>query len=228
MNLKSKEKNIWFTADTHYWHKNITYGESVWANKETGCRRFNTTQEMSRHLVEQINKYVDQDDILFHLGDWSFGGINNIWNFRKQIICKNIHLVYGNHDHHMIKDATLPNVKYNIHDQLTEEVKPIYNDWRDELFNVQAQQLFSTTQQYLEIFIDGRMLCLFHYPIEEWNDRHHQSWMLHGHSHGNAPIKEKRLDVGMDNVFKLIGEYRPLNWSEVSDIINRKYEKRNI
>ena len=30
---------VWFTSDTHYWHKNITYGESVWANKETGLQK---------------------------------------------------------------------------------------------------------------------------------------------------------------------------------------------
>ena len=38
---------------------------------------------MSQHIVEQINKYVQQDDILIHLGDWSFSGIEIIWNFKK-------------------------------------------------------------------------------------------------------------------------------------------------
>ena len=195
MNLKSNEKDIWFTSDTHYWHKNITSGESVWPNKEENCRQFDTTQEMSRNLVEQINLCVKQDDILFHLGDWSFGGINNIWNFRNQIICKNIHLIFGNHDHHIIKNAFLPNAY------------------------VDSQDIFSSTHQYLEIFIDGRMLCLFHYPIEEWNDRHHQSWMIHGHTHTRAPIKDKRFDVGVDNAFKLFGKYRPFNWKELSKIL---------
>ena len=84
LKFNSKERNIWFTSDTHYWHKNITYGVSVWPDKENNCRKFNTTQEMSSHIVDQINKYVGQDDVLFHLGDWSFGGIQNIWNFRRQ------------------------------------------------------------------------------------------------------------------------------------------------
>jgi calcineurin-like phosphoesterase family protein len=207
---------------THYWHKNITYGESVWANKETGCRRFNTTQEMSRHIVEQINKYVSQDDILFHLGDWSFGGIDNIWNFRKQIICQNIHFIFGNHDHHIIKNAVLPNCHEG--DANVGDGYEVYDGAPHKWSvgeNINAQDLFKSTQQYLEIFIDGRMLCLFHYPIEEWNDRHHQAWMLHGHSHGNAPLKDKRLDVGMDNVFKLFKEYRPLSWEEIQKIIKK-------
>ena len=44
------------------------------------------------------------EDTLYHLGDWSFGGIENIWNFRKRINCKNIYLVPGNHDHHIKKN----------------------------------------------------------------------------------------------------------------------------
>lgn len=205
MNFKSKEQNIWFTSDTHYWHKNIVYAESVWSNKEEGCRRFESTQEMSRHLVGQINKYVQQEDILFHLGDWSFGGINNIWNFRKQLNCKNIHLIFGNHDHHIIKDARLSNVD-------DAEYKP-------GLFVVTAQELFSSTQHYLEVFIDGQMLCLSHYPMEEWNDRHSKSWMLHGHQHGKNTIIPKRLDVGIDNAFKLFDEYKPFSFKEIRKIL---------
>lgn len=215
MRFNNKEQNIWFTSDTHYWHKNITYGESVWSNKEENCRKFNTTQEMSRHLVEQINKYVEQDDILFHLGDWSFGGINNIWNFRKQIICKNIHLIYGNHDQHIIKNATLPNCLTNVFVNIV--------DKEDGLLGVPTlgQNIFSSCNQYSEIFIDGRMLCLMHYPIQEWNDRHHNSWMLHGHQHGKNIIIPKRLDVGIDNAFKLFGEYKPFSWEEICKILRK-------
>lgn len=219
MKFNSKEKAIWFTSDTHYWHKNITYGESVWPNKETGCRRFNTTKEMSQHIVYQINKYVKEDDILFHLGDWSFSGIDNIWNFRKQIHCKNIHIITGNHDHHIINNKILPNCFFDELDNVVSTRTVIYNDWRDTLFQVTSKDIFKSINNYLEIFIDNKMLCLFHYPIEEWNDRHHQSLMLHGHSHGNAPIKEKRLDIGLDNIFKLLGEYRPISWTEIPSLI---------
>jgi len=58
-------------------------------------------------LVNNINKTVGENDILFCLGDWSFGNykngenISNIRKFRDQLICKNIHLILGNHDHHI-------------------------------------------------------------------------------------------------------------------------------
>lgn len=194
-------KKVWFTADTHYWHKNITYGESVWANKETGCRRFDTTQEMSRHIVEQINKYVGQDDILIHLGDWSFSGIENIWNFKKQLIVDEIYLTIGNHDNNIRKNYLLPN---------------------PDVENTPAQYIFAVVDDYLEIMIDKTLFCCMHYPIEEWNDRHHKSFMLHGHQHGNNTYKKGRLDVGMDNAFKLFGEYRPFSYEDIMKIFKNQ------
>lgn len=191
---------VWFTSDSHFEHVNITYGDSVWANKETGCRRFNTTKEMSKHVVEQINKYVNQDDILIHLGDWSFGGIENIWNFRKQLNVKTIYLCVGNHDNHIKKNYILPNV------------------YEKDLHN----SIFEVVDNYLEIMIEKNLFCCMHFPIEEWNDRHRKSYMLHGHSHGNSPIKKDRLDVGIDNIYKLFGEYKPINYKDLMQYFNNQ------
>lgn len=188
----------------------MTYGVSVWKNKETGTRRFNTVQEMSRHIVSQINKYVGQDDILFHLGDWSFGGINNIWNFRKQIICKNIHFIIGNHDQHIKNNIILPNCnRVQPYSSMIVDGNPIGEEYPDY---VEAQELFTSVQDYLEIEIDKHQICMMHYPISSWNRKFVH---LHGHTHSNYPIKDMRLDVGIDNAFKLYGEYRPFNWNDI-------------
>ena len=88
--------NIWFTSDTHYSHSNIA-GKSV-SRWQRGYRDFNSVWEMNQTLVDSINKYVKEDDVLYHIGDWSFGGIDNIKLFRDSLICQNIHLIKGNHD----------------------------------------------------------------------------------------------------------------------------------
>ena len=88
--------NIWFTSDTHYSHSNIA-GKSV-SRWQRGYRDFNSVWEMNQTLVDSINKYVKEDDVLYHLGDWSFGGVDNIKIFRDSLICQNIHLIRGNHD----------------------------------------------------------------------------------------------------------------------------------
>jgi len=92
--------NIWFTSDTHYGHTNIA-GPKV-SRWQRGYRDFNSVWEMNQSLIDGINKYVKEDDILYHLGDWCFGGIHNIKLFRDSIVCKNIHLILGNHDEHII------------------------------------------------------------------------------------------------------------------------------
>lgn len=205
--LNSKDRRIWFTSDTHYWHKNIVAGETSWDNPEDSCRAFETTEQMSRHLIEQINKYVEQDAILFHLGDWSFGGINNIWNFRKQLNVKEIHLIFGNHDTHIENDKLLENYNFGV-----------------KTGNINAQKLFTSTQHYLEVQIDKHLFCLMHYPIASWNRNFVH---LHGHTHGTFPVIPNRLDVGMDNYFKLFNEYKPFSFDEVLKIKEAsKFSKR--
>lgn len=100
---------IFITSDTHYNHKNICRGVSEWKVEEhmTGnrlpTRDFDTIQLMNDFMVHSINEMVPEDGVLFHLGDWSFGGELSIPEFRERISCKTIHLITGNHDHHQEK-----------------------------------------------------------------------------------------------------------------------------
>lgn len=86
----------WFSSDWHFDHKNIT-GPTVSRWKD-GYRTFDSTHYMNQVLHETINKYVQEDDILYFLGDFAFGGENNIAIHRNLINCKTIHVTYGNHD----------------------------------------------------------------------------------------------------------------------------------
>ncbi len=79
-----KGQRLWFTSDTHYNHANICSATTKWTDPVT-CREFKTLEHMNATLVNNINEFVGQDDILFHLGDWSFGGFEQIEIFRKQI-----------------------------------------------------------------------------------------------------------------------------------------------
>lgn len=61
------------------------------------CNRpFSSTHEMDETLLNNINRNVQSSDILYHLGDFCFG--SRIEFYRKQINCRQIHLVLGNHD----------------------------------------------------------------------------------------------------------------------------------
>lgn len=217
MRLNSEERKIWWTSDIHHYHKNICYGESSWPDRENDCRKFDTTKEMSRHMIEQINKYVGQDDLLFFGGDWSFGGIENVWNLRKQLIVRDIIFIEGNHDQHITKNRVLPNCHYDkVSDIIVDGPNPnTYGDERDAMFDVRAKELFTEVHKYLELTIDGRTVMVFHRPIEDFHDQRGRVIHLHGHTHGKLPKKERRLDFGIDNAFLLFGEYRPFSWEDV-------------
>ena len=174
---------------------------------------------MSRHLVKQINHYVAEDDILFHLGDWSFGGIENIWNFRKQLRVKKIHIIPGNHDHHIIRNDVLPNVhRAEPYSMYFVDGKPIGGEYPDY---IECHSLFESVNDYLEIEVDGVMVALLHYPMETWNYRHGKTIHLHGHTHSNLREKYNRIDVGIDNAFKLYREYKPFSWDDILVNIKR-------
>jgi len=167
---------VWVTSDPHYNHKNICRGVTDWRTldgkvPEYNTRDFPTLELMNNTLVNNINSKVGQDDTLIMLGDIAFGGFEFIKIFLDRLVCKNIHLVLGNHDHH------IKNNRENIHDR------------------------FLSIQNYLEVNIGGADFVLSHYPLCSWNQLSKGAIQLHGHVHlptnkkwGNG----KRLDVGVD------------------------------
>lgn len=119
--MKVKNNNVWFCSDPHYSHKNICRGVSNWP-KTNYTRDFKNLDEMNGALVKNINQNVGEDDILFCLGDWSFGGIDKISKFRNQLRCQEIHLILGNHDHHIEDNYDIQEMFTSVNNYLELEV----------------------------------------------------------------------------------------------------------
>lgn len=171
-----KEQKLFFTSDTHYNHTNICRGVSNWTG-ENKTRDFPTLDKMNAAIVDNINEVVGQDDILIHLGDWSFGGFESIKEFRDRIICRNIYLAYGNHDHH------IQNNKQDIQDIFT-------NTFQYEVLTVCNHK----GENKLEFVID-------HYPLCSWHDMNRGRFHLFGHVHlppDKKIMRGRSMDVGMD------------------------------
>ena len=92
---------VWFSSDFHFGHTNIV-GPKI-SNWKHGYRDFESLHEMNKTLTNTINKYVEEDDTLYFLGDFSFGGHTNIPAYRHSLVCQNIHVCRGNHDTHIDK-----------------------------------------------------------------------------------------------------------------------------
>jgi len=103
--LPFKIDQVFLTSDTHYGHANICSASTSWDFPHNSqCRQFDSLESMNERIVDNINSMVSEHDLLIHCGDWSFGGAENITTFRKKILCKNIILLQGNHDHNINVD----------------------------------------------------------------------------------------------------------------------------
>ena len=193
-----KGQRLWFTSDTHYNHANICSATTRWTDPVT-CREFRSLEHMNAMLVGNINETVRQEDILIHLGDWSFGGFEKIKEFRDKIVCQNVHIITGNHDHHIQRN-------------------------RDN-----CQSLFSSVNKYVELNVkwskghagNGEAnFVLMHFPIASWNDMARGSIHLHGHVH-LEPNKRigpgKMMDVGVDG-----NNLYPISLAEVITLMDKQ------
>lgn len=194
----NKGQKLWFTSDTHFNHANICSATTLWTDPVT-CREFVSLEQMNWHLIANINEKVEQDDILFHLGDWSFGGFEQIQAFRDSIFCKNVHIITGNHDHHIERN-------------------------KDGI-----QSLFSSVNKYVELnvkwdvgtlFQNQANFVLMHFPIASWNNLAKGAIHLHGHVHFEPDVRVgagKMMDVGVDG-----NNLYPIEMSEVLKIMDKK------
>lgn len=221
------KNNVWIFSDPHYRHENICSSTTKWnlekiSEGHSGVRLFNSIEEMDKAIVDGINEHVKKDDILICLGDWSFGGENNIFNFRKQIVCRNIHLILGNHDHHIARNILLP---------ANQQIEALNLGFTTDSSGVciRAKDLFSSVEYFKQIKVQlnskskAIMFNLMHYSMRVWDKHHHGAYHLFGHSHGsldNLP-NGRSMDVGIDSAYKLFKTYRPFNILECIDICNK-------
>ena len=87
---------IFVTSDFHFNHnKDFIYGK----------RGFENVDDMNQAIINAVNNTVGADDELYILGDLMLGNLNDGLNCMKQINCKNLYIVYGNHDTDTRKQA---------------------------------------------------------------------------------------------------------------------------
>jgi calcineurin-like phosphoesterase family protein len=196
-----KGQHLFFTSDTHYGHTNICRATTKWTGADNMTRDFKSLEHMNDAIADNINEIVNENDILIHLGDFSFGGFDNISEFRNRIVCKNIHLVLGNHDHHIERN------KENI------------------------QDLFASVNHYINLDIrrpssirkgemDKFKFVLMHFPIASWDGMNDGVMHLHGHVH--LPKHQRiaggrAMDVGVDG-----NDMYPLSMFEVLNLLKNQ------
>jgi len=105
---------IFFTADCHFNHANIIkycnrpfytkddfidfnperLAYMVWKNEKIKQKRIN---QMNEHLIKQWNSVVTENDLVYHVGDFSYGNQETIRDLENRLNGKIVHIL-GNHD----------------------------------------------------------------------------------------------------------------------------------
>jgi calcineurin-like phosphoesterase family protein len=205
MKIELKQgQTLYFTSDTHYGHSNICSATTNWKDADHLTRNFNSLDDMNDSIVNGINDKVGEDDILIHLGDWSFGGFDKISEFRHRINCKNIHLVYGNHDHHIMRNK--------------ENIQSLFSSTQQIIWNLNVRRQIDKRN-----FEKFTFVC-FHFPIASWENMNQGVMQLHGHVHlpSNLRISEgKAMDVGVDG-----NGLEPLSLDEIVFLLKNRPNKK--
>lgn len=89
------DNKIWFTADPHFFHKNII--------KYVG-RPFKNIEEMNETLLTNWNKLVKKDDLIFVLGDFCLGSTKDCGNVLSKLNGNKV-LIIGNHEKSVLKSV---------------------------------------------------------------------------------------------------------------------------
>ena len=191
----SNQLTTWVISDTHAFHKNICKGCTSW--RDGADRDYDDPVKMTVEMADVINQHVMPDHDLIHLGDWSFGGFENIKRFREMLACRNIYLICGNHDHHIEEDR----------DGCRSLFRKVYGE--------------PGISCLVEIKVGNFKYICGHYKMAIWNKSHHDVRNLWGHSHGSMPDDPnlRSFDAGWD-VWR-----KPLNFVEVEQIMSKKTYK---
>jgi calcineurin-like phosphoesterase family protein len=181
-------------ADPHFFHQNIITKLSTWSSG--GQREDDSIDDMNNRLWKSINDKVSEDSNLIINGDFSFGGPDKIRAARAGIKCKNIWLIAGNHDSHILKKPELQSLFTAVYGSIQYDVSVHFR-------------------------IGQYDYMISHYASRTWRGQGDKFRHIFGHSHGHlvGDSYSLSIDAGFD-VHK-----QPLSFEEVEKLISKKTYK---
>ena len=185
---------IFFTSDTHFGHDNII---------KFCDRPFKDIEEMDFKLIENWNKKVPQDGLVFHLGDFAWGGYE-VWKKVRDQLNGDIILIKGNHDQ--------KNMTATAEQELFKHVT-----WQ-MFIQIEGRKLWLNHYPFLcyaGVYREPKKLI----------------YQAYGHVHSGPGKKGQDIprlvntypmqyDVGVDN-----NNYEPISWEELNAAIGKQLLK---
>ena len=182
---------IFFTSDTHFFHKNIIdYSNRPW----------NTIEQMNEGIIDNWNNVVGEKDIVYHLGDVAMGGSKRAEELSSILFKLNgtIRLVRGNHDDYVLNSPCIERFDWVKDYHELKYTSPSYGKRKFVLMHYPLLTWNSSNRKTKEGLP---------YSIQ-----------LHGHCHGGVNSlnnQTTRMDVGVDP-----NEYQPLSIESIIKLMN--------
>jgi calcineurin-like phosphoesterase family protein len=194
--------SLFFTSDHHFGHKNII---------RYAARPFRDVAEMNEHMVQAWNFMVQPDDVVYHLGDFAMGPIEEGLDFVRRLNGTKI-LVIGNHD------RCFPHDRRHRASQIARAHAKYEAAGFAMLVESQTMELSS-----------GAVVCLSHFPYTGDHfdgDRFEAARLpdaglplLHGHTHSKQRISRSAAGTTQIHVGVDAWQYAPVPETEVQRLL---------
>ena len=189
---------IYFTSDLHLGHERAI---------ELCFRPFSSAEEMNRMLIENINQTVAPDDELWVLGDFAHRiHQEQVRELRRQILCRHVHLVKGNHD----KNYAGNHIFQSVQDY--KELKTPYGKFI--LFHYPIHEW--NAMHYGSVHLHGHIHSRGAHNAENLK-RKIGCRFFDGSKPDDSSIPLRIYDVGVDANF-----YKPVSIEEIADLMHLK------
>lgn len=191
--LKIDTDRVFFVSDTHFGHRKIM---------EFCNRPWKTIEEHDEALINRWNETVNENDLVFHLGDFAFA-TNSRWKELINRLNGKIYLILGNHDQIRYPGDKIMSLFEECATQMVLDIKGRY--------------------VYLNHF---PFLCY----AGSFRGPENVVYQLFGHTHSGPYSSGKdtdrllnlfpyQYDVGVDN-----NNYSPVSWEQICRIINYRIQ----
>ena len=253
-----------FTADWHLDHariltycrrlefmneeekQNFLQTEALWKSGEVEYQAMRSLQysretvdRMNNSIIDNTNAVVGKCDDLWIVGDIHFGSIGKLKHLLDRVVCRNIHIVWGNHDKNlrslMYSDRFCRNLLESFlgGDVSQEAVRERWEKYEIEQTDRRILEgMFRSFHDTAMIRWKGQKIFVSHTAHAVWDKSNRGVWHCYGHSHGNFESwreqhmpNAKMVDVGIDNRAQLGYGYTPWTFEELKKFMDGRSGK---
>lgn len=194
----TNNNRYWFTGDLHLGHRNIL---------QICGRPFKTIQEHDRILIDNHNSVVQDDDVVFNLGDVGFRCSARYIVDKLRLFKGKLVIILGNHD-----KALRQALKVGLLD------KELSTGKIEIIGGNSAYDTDIAVSKMLNF--DGNKIFISHYGHRTWPSAFRKAMHLYAHSHNNLASYYRSFDVGVDTETETHKKFYPWSLEEIIERMN--------